>query len=169
MDLVIYHTGQDDPKKCTAKRLEKFSLAKIIKSDKQIPTKSILLSPFSNKVLSPQDKNLTNLIVALDCSWKKAEKTFDELKTKVYPRRLPYLVPANSVNYGKPYKLSTAEALASTLFILNEEKQAKKLIKNFKWGETFLKINKEPLNDYSKTKSEKEVRKLEKEFAPFEM
>ena len=40
---------------------------------------------------------------------------------------------------------------------------------NFKWGETFLKINEEPLRDYSKVNSEKEIRKLEKEFAPFEI
>lgn len=169
MDLIIYYTGQDDPKKCTAKKLGKFNLAKLIKNQNQIPDKSILLSPFASKVLSPKDRELTDRIVALDCSWKKAEKTFDNLKKRVNPRRLPYLVPANPVNYGKPYKLSTAEALTASLYILNKKELGKKLMNNFKWGETFLKINEEPLRDYSKVNSEEEIRKLEKEFAPFEI
>lgn len=169
MNLTIYHTKQDDPKKCSAKRLEKFDLANLVHDPNQIPKKSIFLSPFSDKVLSPNDSNLSEDLVALDCSWEKAEETFSKLRKEVNPRRLPYLVAANPVNYGKPYKLSTAEALSASLHILNQEEQGKNLMKKFKWGETFLEINSEPLKDYSNTKNEERIKKLEKEFAPFEL
>lgn len=169
MKLTIYHTKQDDPKKCSAKRLEKFNLAKLVHDSNQIPKKTIFLSPFSDKILSPNDFNLSKILVALDCSWEKAEETFSKLRKKVNPRRLPYLVAANPVNYGKPYKLSTAEALSASLHILNQEEQGKKLMKKFKWGETFLEINREPLKDYSNAKNEEKIKKLEKEFAPFDL
>jgi pre-rRNA-processing protein TSR3 len=153
--LIVYHMDQDDPKKCTAKRLLKFGEVKFVKTIKSLPRSCILLNPFSKEVLSPEDsKYAGNGVAALDCSWAEAEKSFDTLKSKVEGRILPFLVPSNPVNYGKPGKLSTAEAFAGALFILGEEVHARRILSSFNWGEEFFKINRVLLEGYSKSKDE---------------
>jgi pre-rRNA-processing protein TSR3 len=67
-----------------------------------------------------------------------------------YPRRLPFLLASNEVNYGKPHKLTTAEAFIAALWIMGELEQAKDIAKHFKWGETFFKINEELIEGFRK-------------------
>jgi pre-rRNA-processing protein TSR3 len=93
--------------------------------------------------------------VAVDCSWKYAEDVFSHLKANC--RTLPYLVAANPVNYGKPLKLTTAEALAASLYIIGYGKKAEKLLSKFNWGHNFLVMNKEPLEEYVKVKNREEM------------
>jgi pre-rRNA-processing protein TSR3 len=52
------------------------------------------------------------------------------------------MVAANPVNYGKPFKLSCAEALAGGLLLLGYAEQAHYIMSKFKWGENFFEINK---------------------------
>ena len=144
--LYVYHANQDDPKKCTAKKLARFGLVRIVNRLGKIPKNAILLSPFSKKALSPEDKKFGS-IAAIDCSWKDAEKLFSKIKNK-NTRSLPFLLAANPTNYGKPAKLSTVEAMAAALYILGEEEHARLLLSKFKWGEVFLKLNEMPLKDY---------------------
>ena len=154
-ELYVYHANDDDPKKCTAKKLARFKLIKIVKRMGKIPKNALLLSPFSEKALSPEDKKFKS-IAAIDCSWKNAERIFSKIRNK-NSRALPFLLAANPTNYGKALKLSTAEALAAALYIMGEEEQASMLLSKFKWGETFLKLNKMPLDDYRNARNSKEV------------
>ncbi len=165
MKLYVYHLHQDDPKKCTAIKLHKFKLVKLITNLKFISKLAIVLNPYANKILIPKDKELVefNGLIAIDCSWNKIHETFRK-NFKGIHKRLPLLLAANPINYGKLGKLSSAEALASALYITNYKGEAKKILSLFKWGETFLTLNENPLKDYSKAKSEEEILKLEKEY-----
>ena len=83
----------------------------------------------------------------LDLSWKRGR--FPRVPQAV-PRALPYLLAANPVNYGKPFLLSSAEALAAALVILGEAGEARDLLAKFAWGEQFLALNREPLAAYAR-------------------
>jgi pre-rRNA-processing protein TSR3 len=87
-------------------------------------------------------------LVAVDCSWKQRERVFESFRARTR-RRLPYLLAANSVNYGRPYELTTVEALAAALYILGESQRARELLNKFKWGPRFFDLNAAPLNEYA--------------------
>lgn len=161
-NLIVYHLAQDDAKKCTAKKIAKFGMAKIVKNIRALPMKSILLNPGAKKALSKEDSQIKN-IVAIDCSWERADEIFAKIK-KMASRALPYLLAANPVNYGKPFKLSTAEAFASALYILNDVEGAYEIMSKFKWGPHFLELNKEPLEEYRKAETSEEVVKIMNEY-----
>ena len=146
IEVRILCFGQDDPKKCTAKRMEKFNLSQNYTTFRTLPSKGIVLDPFADVVLSDSDRILAEVggIVGVDCSWNLATSTFSKLKLMgLEPRKLPDIVPANPVNSGKIGKLTTAEAIATALMICCEEEQASKVMSIFKWGPAFLTMNSE--------------------------
>ncbi|MBN1860364.1 MAG: DUF367 family protein, partial [Candidatus Thermoplasmatota archaeon] len=148
--LVVYHTNEDDPKKCTAKKLHRFGYAVLVKSQRRLPYHAVLLNPFAQKSLSQEDLRsaLEHGLVALDCSWKHVEQTFQTLEGTMTSRALPFLLAANPVNYGKPYQLSTLEAFSAALYILGEVAQAREILRIYTWGLRFLELNQEPLEEY---------------------
>jgi pre-rRNA-processing protein TSR3 len=148
--LVVYHADEDDPKKCTAKKLHRFGYVVLEKSRRRLPYHAVLLNPFAEKSLSREDLQdaKDHGLVALDCSWKTAEQSFQSLETTMVSRALPFLLAANPVNYGKAYQLSTLEAFAAALYILGEVAHAKEIVGIYTWGHRFLELNKEPLEDY---------------------
>ena len=135
---------QDDPKKCTAKRLEKFNISDNHSSFKTLPPMGIVLDPFSTNELNSDDIPLAEVggIVGVDCSWNKAPETFSRLRLMgLEPRSLPSVIPANPVNSGKAGKLTTAEAIASALLICGQNLHAEEIMSIFKWGPAFIEIN----------------------------
>ena len=130
----------------------------------QIMRYSIILNPLSNKILTKVDIQIfaRSGITVLDCSWKKAESIF----TKKFPnsRRLPNLIAANPVNYGKQSKLTSVEALAAAFFLLKYPEISKELLSAFNWGSQFLSLNSNLLNDYSACHNAEEVIKVEMEY-----
>jgi pre-rRNA-processing protein TSR3 len=164
--LFVYHANEDDPKKCTAKKLHRFGFASLEKTMRRLPSHAVLLNPFAEKSISREDASTAKQqgIVALDCSWKTAEQSFQTLEMKMQSRALPFLLAANPVNYGKPFQLSTLEAFAAALYILGEVDQAKEILGIYTWGPGFLELNKEPLEDYRSAKDSAEVVSLMKQY-----
>ena len=147
---------QDDPKKCTAAKMVKFGLAQNIK---KIGSKGLVLDPFAEKTLLPKDVSVINSIVGIDCSWNLADHAFSQ-KFNGIKRKLPPLLAGNPVNYSKLNKLTTAEALSGSLFILGFKEQSLELLNKFKWGHTFYELNQNLLNDYSQSKTEDDIKTI---------
>ena len=135
-----------------------------------VPRKGIILEPLCGKVFGPEDHevllNNGGSIVGLECSWAHIEESVEQVmkRTKLQPRMLPLLLAANPVNWGKPSKLTTAEALATVLFLIGREEQARRVLGAFRWGERFFELNKEPLEAYAAAKSSAELVALQFEF-----
>ena len=166
--VMIYDYHQDDPKKCTSARLEKLHLVETLHSLRQIPRSAIILNPVCNKTISFQDRLTIEQygLVGIDCSWNRAESVFQE-NMRGDHRRLPTLLAGNPTNYSIRGRLSTAEALSAALMIVGYNQRALQLLRIFKWGETFLTLNKEPLREYAKTPPDLMV-SCEREYFPTE-
>ncbi len=161
MELHIRYEGDDDPDKCTARRLAKFDHAELHRSTRATPY-GIVLNPFAEQALSPADRTVTDRLVALDCSWETAKREAFDLAG--VHRALPFLVASNPVNYGTPFQLNTLEALAGALVILGEREQAEEICSTVRWGETFLELNAEPLQRYSECVDSSEVVAIQEEY-----
>jgi pre-rRNA-processing protein TSR3 len=159
VDIVIYYTAQDDRRKNTALRLRKHRKARIVTDVEAIPRHAVLLNPFAKKALSPEDLRTMrkNGLVALDCSWAHAEGLFPQLQGRVRSRALPFLVAGNPTKFGKPFVLSTAEALAAALHIAGEPRQARDLLAPLPFADSFWAVNRLPLEDYAACKTSGEV------------
>jgi len=163
--VTVYQAGQCDPKKCTALKLGRFGLARVVSQIRYLPKRAVVLNPFSEIAFSPADKERIEFfgLVALDCSWEHAEKVLRK-HVRGTSRCLPLLVVGNPVNFGKLTKLSTVEALAAALYIVGFKEEATKLFSVFKWGHTFLEINSERLENYAKAQNSTEVVEMQRRF-----
>ncbi len=162
--VVVYHAGQCDPKKCTGTRLGRMRKAKVVKNMRFIPRGGVVLNPVSEVAFSPADKDsiLKSGLVALDCSWKQAEKIFAASRAGAQ-RSLPYLLAANPINTYIPIILSTAEALAAALYIIGLQDEADDLLSVFKWGHSFITLNREWLDSYAECGTSVEVVQVQQE------
>ena len=111
----------------------------MLKVSKKLVPKDWFLDPFSEKTLLAKDRSLISTIVGIDCSWNLADHAFSQ-KFNGIKRKLPPLLAGNPVNYSKLNKLTTAEALSGSLFILGFKEQSLELLNKFKWGHTFYEL-----------------------------
>ena len=157
--------GEDDPKKCTARKLVRMKLAHNVENPKRIPGEAIVLNPLAERAISAKDHKRAEKsgLVVLDCSWKKLEK-FPSIRKDLRHRALPYLVAANPVNYGHPCTLSSAEALAAALWIIGEKEQAELVMSKFGWGHSFISLNRELLERYASAADSSIVVEIQKEY-----
>nr|WP_193570728.1 DUF367 family protein [Halorubellus sp. JP-L1] len=151
--MHVRYEGDDDPDKCTVRKLERFSLAELHRSDRATPY-GVVLNPHADVALSPADADASRL-VALDCSWETAGEAMFSIAGE--HRALPFLVAANPVNYGNAFQLTTVEALAAALVILGDREHAEAILAKFTWGETFLELNAEPLARYADCEDSSDV------------
>jgi len=165
--VFIFHMKQDDPKKCTSAKLIRLHLAKPVFRLSNIPTKAILLNPAAEQILTRKDRMIVEKegLVAVDCSWEKADQVFERSFPGIN-RRLPLLLAGNPTNYATLSKLSSLEALAAALYITGFKAQARRFLSIFKWGSTFSSLNEEPLDEYSKAEDLGKIVELERSFFP---
>jgi pre-rRNA-processing protein TSR3 len=165
MKPLLYMLHQDDPFKCTAAKLARFRLATPVKF---ISRTTIVLNPFSEAPVLRYDRIVADSVCAIDCSWERADEVLKHQRLAAHgiARRLPAMLAANPTNYAQLDKLSSVEALAGALYILNEKELAAKMMDKFKWGHTFLELNANPLHDYADAETEEQVVELEKEYFP---
>jgi pre-rRNA-processing protein TSR3 len=156
--LVAYRDNSCDPRKCTVKKLERAGYLRIVKKISQIPRNTLLLDPTAEQALSPADKSVKS-ITALDCSWEVLDTGL--VRSWRIRRALPFLMAANPVNFGRPCKLTSVEALAASLYILGESDRAAEILRCVSWGKRFLEVNKEPLELYVTAKDSTEIVKFQ--------
>lgn len=126
-------------------------------------SRGIVLSPKGTSVVSPADKEIMREhgAAVVECSWARLEEVpwgkirspherirksilsieMAAVYTDRFPVSVPYLLAANPVNYGKPYKLTCAEAVAATFYICGFDEQANELMSKFGWGHSFWEMN----------------------------
>ena len=139
--LFCIHFNECDPKKCSAIKLKKFKLVTFISKNDNKHKKAIFLTPITQNVISIEDREtvLKHGLIVLDCSWKHL---FEEKSvTYMNKRKLPPLIAANPINYGKWEKLSSVEALAAALYITGFNDMGDQLLSKFNWGEQFKLLN----------------------------
>ena len=163
--VYTYLAGEDDPRKCTARKMVRFGMARALHSLSSIPGGAVVLDPTSAKALSAEDRKAIREqgIAVLDLSWNKLERVPSAILSR-QRRALPFLVAANPVNWGKPLQLSSVEAVAAALFIIGERGQASEVLSKFTWGSNFIELNREPLERYSRAANSSEVVAIQSEY-----
>lgn len=154
----VHRVGDDDPAKCTARRLASAELATLHEHADSAPA-GTLLDPTADVALSPADEGP---VVAVDCSWRSAERVLANAPGS--PRALPFLVAANPVNYGHAFQLDTAEAVAGALAILGDRAGAEAVADAVDHVGTFLELNEEPLERYAACEDSGEVVAVQEDY-----
>lgn len=129
----------------------------------------VVVSPNGQGVVCPDDRELVEQqgAAVVECSWARLDEVpFNKIGGKherlckfyyslnfftiLTSLVVPYLVAANPVNYGKPWRLNCVEALAACFAIVGHRDWAEQALSNFSWGQAFLEINKDLLDVYEK-------------------
>jgi rRNA small subunit aminocarboxypropyltransferase len=155
---------QDDPVKCSARKMIHMDLAKGVSRKFHASDSTIVLNPYAHRIVSRDDRGVKGVLV-VDCSWNQAQEVFFR-KLGGKHRRLPTLLAANPTNYARAGVLSSVEAVAATLYILDEVKEAEAYLSIYKWGPNFLTLNHDPLESYRTARSESKVLQREQEYFP---
>jgi pre-rRNA-processing protein TSR3 len=155
--LLIVLAEEDDPRKCSGRRLLRAGLAAEVPVSRAPPTSAVVLDPHASVPLSREDRPgaLRSGVLVVDCSWNRIGR-HGRYPTEVpwlarmpVRRRLPWLVAANPQHHGRLAELNTAEALAASLVVLGEPARARRLLEPFAGGASFFDINAAPLAAYA--------------------
>lgn len=162
--LAMWDFDHCDPKRCSGKKLERLGLIKNLRIGQKFS--GVVVSPNGKGVVCPDDREIVEEFGSsvVECSWARLDEVpFNKIGGK-HERLLPYLVAANPVNYGRPWRLNCVEALAACFAIVGHWDWAEVLLENFSWGLTFLKINKELLEIYMQCSDSDSVNKAQEEW-----
>ncbi|KAI0016335.1 hypothetical protein F4780DRAFT_759787 [Xylariomycetidae sp. FL0641] len=150
-----------DPKRCSGKKLIKLGLMRDLHLGQR--HNGVIITPNGKHTLSPADKELMDQYGAavVECSWARTQEIQWNKVGGKCERLLPYLVAANTVNYGKPYRLNCVEALAAAFYICGHPDWAEIALRPFNYGESFLAINSKLLKKYAACADEEAIKKAE--------
>jgi pre-rRNA-processing protein TSR3 len=119
--------------------------------------------PNAKRILSGADAELLEQYggAVVECSWVRIKEVpWSRIGGKC-ERLLPYLVAANPVNYGRPWRLNCVEALAATFYICGHSDWADEVLQHFSYGKPFLEINSQLLKRYAACSTEEEIKQAE--------
>lgn len=161
---ACWDLGHCDPKRCSGKRLMKQGLMRELHLGQR--HNGVIITPNGKHVISPADRELMDTYGAavVECSWARTKEVAWNKVGGRCERLLPYLVAANTVNYGKPWRLNCAEALAAAFAICGHLDWAEQVLEPFSYGRAFLKINATLLRKYAECEDEKAVKKAEEDW-----
>ena len=153
----MWDLAQCDPKRCSGRKLARLGCLRELRVQQRWA--GVALTPNATETISPKDYEVLNAngLAVVDCSWNRLDDVPFQRLHSAAPRLLPWLVAANPVNYGKPCKLTCAEALAGGLYIAGYRDAAEALMNKFKWGHGFISLNRELLESYMKCRTSEEV------------
>jgi pre-rRNA-processing protein TSR3 len=163
--IVLFEYKQNDPKRDTGMKLARQGLVRSMRPGD--PFKGIVLSAYGRSILSMKDASLVACsgIAAINCSWNRLDEITNVPGGNISRhRKLPFLVAANPINYGKAYKLSSAEALAAALAMVGFQEEAERLTEKFSWSDEFWKLNGELIDEYNQCTNSAEVEAIEKKY-----
>jgi len=146
-------------------KLVRLGYASLLKIGKTFS--GVVLSSEANLLVSRADAEIIERhgVACINCSWNRLDDIpFSKLGKGRNQRLLPYLYAANSVNYGKPFKLNTAEAMAACLYIAGFKDDAQNIMEPFGYGAEFIRLNYEALEQYSLCTSPEEVNNIQNNF-----
>ena len=170
--VYVFNAEHCNPKRCTAKRMVRMNLLENVNRLGRLPRRAILLDPFAKRALSPEDAKVATSrgLVVIDCSWEQAETTFANARriAHLQSRSLPYLLAANPINYGKPWRLCSLEAVAAALYIMGDTAHAGRVAAATNFGRTFMQLNAEPLGEYARARDSTEVVNIQRAYIPAE-
>ncbi|PGH07799.1 pre-rRNA-processing protein TSR3 [Blastomyces parvus] len=161
---ACWDLGHCDPKRCSGKKLMQHGVMRELQIGQKFA--GVVISPNAKRTISPADGELLELYGAavVECSWVRTQEVpWSKIGGKC-ERLLPYLVAANSVNYGRPWRLNCAEALAAAFYICGHEDWASEVLKKFSYGRAFLEINSQLLRRYAACKTEEDVKNTQEQW-----
>ncbi|KAG7136020.1 Ribosome biogenesis protein TSR3 like [Verticillium longisporum] len=161
LKAACWDLGHCDPKRCSGKRLIRQGLMRDLHLGQRF--NGVIITPNGKQVVSPRDSDLLHAhgAAVVECSWARThEVQWGKVGGKC-ERLLPYLVAANTVNYGKPWRLNCAEALAAAFYICGKPDWAEQVLAPFSYGASFLEINGSLLKRYAACEDERAVKQVE--------
>ncbi|KAI9505089.1 hypothetical protein BX070DRAFT_184691, partial [Coemansia spiralis] len=162
--LGMWDFDHCDPKRCSGRKLARMGLVKEFRLGYVF--KGIVMSPEGQQVVSRADLPIMQQHGAamIDCSWARLDEVpFSRIKAR-HNRLLPYLVAANPVNYGKPWRLNCVEALAASFYVVGWDEIGDELMSKFKWGHGFKEMNALLLKKYAACEDNAQVLEVQNEW-----
>ncbi|KAL6400455.1 pre-rRNA-processing protein TSR3 [Ilyonectria robusta] len=161
---ACWDLGHCDPKRCSGKKLIRLGMMRDLHLGQR--HNGVIITPNGKIVVSPADRDLMDQFGAavVECSWARTQEIQWNKVGGKCERLLPYLVAANSVNYGKPWRLNCVEALAAAFYICGHADWAEQILEPFSYGASFLEINSTILKRYAACADAAEIKKTEEEW-----